>query len=105
MGGEFDGRLAELASGVLDGSLDRLDALQELGRLVAQAEVFDPDAFGTLAVVSDDLDAIPSLAQRGLWDSSAFEAARVRGEEIASRYAGEIDPALSLLLVRLEAGC
>jgi hypothetical protein len=93
-----------------DRTVDVIDGVAQLGRLLSGLSVFDPgpgNAYapevGLLIELSDELDAVPKLAQRGVWNPEAFRDARAEGERVLERHQDELDAAIEYVAQRLEA--
>jgi len=96
----FDDEVVSLAEGILDGSADRIDGLWRLGGCISNASFFTADQFGVLIAVFDELERVPRLSERSLWNESAYARERARGDEVVARHAIDIERALSLALAR-----
>lgn len=100
MTSEFDEEAVSLARGILEGSIDRIDGLWELGACIYNTRFFTPEEFGVLVAVFDELETVPRQSHRSQWDETAYDRGRARGNEVLARYAEDIEAALPLVLIR-----
>jgi len=68
-------RVAQLAQGMLDSSVDYLEGANELSNLHHEAGVADDDEdFTVFALISSETDALPIGASRQHWSANALHA-------------------------------
>ena len=98
-----ESQASALAQELLDGEGDFLDGVSRLGSMLTQTLFFDPDSMGVLVEAADELDAVPRLEQRGVWNREAFEQARAHGRDVLEFYDAAIRAALRAVIAAVEA--